>query len=85
MKALRFSQKINSVGVLVLATLSALAQTTISSFPGNEQLTWTNSPGTNGFGIEWAPIVAGPWSASWHTLDSVITTTTQKTVSVPMF
>lgn len=70
---------------LALATKTALAQTTITSFPGNGQLTWTNSPGTNGFAVQWAPTVAGPWSSSWQSLDSLITTGTQTTVSVPMF
>jgi len=85
MKTLKFAIQVTWGFILTLATQSALAQTTITSFPGNGQLTWTNSPGTNGFNVEWAPTVTGPWSASWRTLDSLITTSTQKTVSVPMF
>lgn len=85
MKTLKFTTKGGLGFVLALAIQSALAQTTITSFPGNGQLTWTNSPGTNGFSVEWAPTVTGPWSTSWRTLDSPITTSTQKTVSVPMF
>lgn len=85
MKALKFTIQGSLGFILALATHSAVAQTTITSFPGNGQLTWTNSPGTNGFSVEWAPTVTGPWSATWHTLDSFVTTSTRTTVSVPMF
>jgi len=65
---------------------SALAQQpVITSFQGNGQLTWTNVPGTNGFTIQWAPTVTGPWSSNWHALDSIISTSAQTGVSVPMF
>jgi hypothetical protein len=85
MKTLKIAIQVALGVVLTLATRSALGQTTITSFPGNGQLTWTNAPGTNGFTVQWAPTVTGPWSSNWQALDSLITTSTQKTVSVPMF
>jgi len=69
-----------------LAHSSARAQQpVITSLQGNGQLTWTNAAGTNGFSIEWAPSLAGPWSSSWRALDSLVATGAQSTVSVPMF
>jgi hypothetical protein len=86
MKTMKLAITVGLGFVLALATQSALAQQPlITSFPGNGQLTWTNSPGTNGFTVQWAPTVTGPWSSNWQALDSLITTSTQKTVSVPMF
>jgi hypothetical protein len=72
--------------VIALAYSSALAQQpVITSFQGNGQLTWTNLPGTNGFTVQWAPAVTGPWSSNWQALDSIVVTGVQTTVSVPMF
>ena len=70
---------------IVLAHAAALAQPIITSFQGNGQLTWTNLPGTNGFGVQWAPAVTGPWSQTWTSLDSLICTGSETTVTVPMF
>jgi hypothetical protein len=72
--------------VAALVHSSALAQQPlITSFQGNGQLTWTNIAGTNGFTVQWAPAVTGPWSSNWHALDSIISTGAQTTASVPMF
>ena len=72
--------------VIALAHSSALAQQpVITSFHGNGQLTWTNLPGTNGFTVQWAPAVTGPWSSNWLALDSLISTGSQTTAAVPMF
>jgi hypothetical protein len=72
--------------VAVLAHASAQAQQpVITSFHSNGQLTWTNIPGTNGFTVQWAPAVTGPWLSNWHTLDSIVSTGAQTTASVPMF
>jgi hypothetical protein len=72
--------------VLALAHSSALAQQpVITSFNGNGQLTWTNLPGTNGFTVQWAPAVTGPWSSNWLALDSLVSTGSQSTTAVPMF
>lgn len=69
-----------------LAHASAQAQQpVITSFHGNGQLTWTNVAGTNGFRVQWAPAVTGPWSSNWRALDSIFSTGAQTTVSVPMF
>jgi hypothetical protein len=74
-------------GIFVaLAYAGALAQQpVITSFQGNGQLSWTNLTGTNGFAVQWAPAVTGPWSSNWDALDSLITSNAQTTVSVPMF
>lgn len=69
----------------VAACFSASPQLLINSFPGNGQLTWTNLPGTNAFTVEWAPAITGAWHRGWETLDSVVRTGSQTTVSVPMF
>jgi len=72
--------------VVVLAYAAALAQQPlITSFHGNGQLTWTNLSGTNGFAVLWAAEATGPWSSDWHALDSIVSMSTQTTVSVPMF
>ena len=72
--------------IIALARISALAQQpVITSFHGNGQLTWTNLPGTNGFTVQWAPAVPGPWSSNWLALDSLVVTGSQTTASVPMF
>lgn len=72
--------------VIALAHSSALAQQpVITSFHGNGQLTWTNLPVTNGFTVQWAPAVTGPWSSNWLALDSLISTGSQTTAAVPMF
>ncbi len=72
--------------IAALVHSCALAQgPLITSFQGNGQLTWTNLVGTNGFTVQWAPAVTGPWSSNWHALDSIISTGAQTTVSVPMF
>lgn len=71
---------------LLLAGWPALAQQpVITSFQGNGQLTWTNPPGTNGFTVQWAPTLAGPWSSNWLALDSLVVTGSQTTAAVPMF
>ena len=56
----------------------------ITSFQQNGQLTWTNAPGTNTFAVQRAPAVTGPWSNAAPPLDSIITTNTRTTVSVPI-
>jgi hypothetical protein len=72
--------------VAALFHSSALAQQpVITSFHANGQLTWTNIAGTNGFTVQWAPAVTGPWSSNWQALDSIISTGAQTTASVPMF
>jgi hypothetical protein len=71
---------------IALTRFAALAQQpVITSFPGNGQLTWTNSPATNAFTVQWAPALAGPWSSTWQPLDSLVVTGAQTTVAVPMF
>ncbi len=86
MKTLRRSILIPGSIVAALLQASALAQQpVITSFQGNGQLTWTNSPGTNGFAVQWAPMLTGPWYQNWQLLDSLISTSSQSTVSVPMF
>ena len=57
----------------------------IVSFSGNGRLTWTNAPGVHGFAVQWASKPSGPWSNNWHGLDSIVTTGTATTASVPMF
>ena len=72
--------------IIALAQISALAQQpVITSFHGNGQLTWTNLPGTNGFTVQWAPALTGPWFTNWQALDSFIVTNSQTTAAVPMF
>lgn len=71
--------------VFAIITKSASAQTTITTFNRNGQLTWTHASGTNGFSVEWSSTAGGPWSTNWQGLDSVITAGAQTTVSVPMF
>jgi hypothetical protein len=81
-------KRIAITGSLIVALAQSLAQAqqpVITSFQGNGQLTWTNLTGTNGFGVQWAPAVTGPWSANWNALDSLITSNSQTTVPVPMF
>ena len=85
MKTIKLIGKLCLLMFFAVVTGSASAQTTITSFNRNGQLTWTNAPGTNGFSVEWASTLTGPWSSSWQGLDSVVTTATQTTVSVPMF
>ena len=78
---------ITIIGGIVIALHSpALAQPPMTtSFQGNGQLTWTNLPGTNGFTVQWAPAVTGPWSSNWRALDSLISTGSQTSAAVPMF
>lgn len=71
---------------LALARGVVLAQQpVITSFQGNGQLTWTNPPATNGFTVQWAPALTGPWSSSWQGLDSLVVTGAETTAAVPMF
>jgi len=71
---------------IALAYSSAQAQPpVITSLQGNGQLTWTNPAATNGFTVQWAPVVTGPWFSNWNALDSLITSNMQTTVPVPMF
>ena len=89
----RHTMKITSIAIkaaptFALAVACVVArgqQPVITSFPGNGQLTWTNQSGTNGFTVQWAPSVTGPWLQSWSALDSLICTGSQTSVSVPMF
>jgi hypothetical protein len=74
-----------SIAIALAHALALAQQPVITSFQGNGQLTWTNLPGTNGFTVQWAPAVTGAWFQSWAALDSLITTGSQTTVSVPMF
>jgi len=75
-------------GGLAVAMIWASAsaqQPIITSFPGNGALAWTNLPATNGFTVQWAPAVTGPWSTNWQALDSLVSTGAVNSVSVPMF
>ena len=73
----------------IIASLPALAETNvvITSFGGNGQLTWTNSPGTNAFRIEWAGNLTGSnvWNRNWWGLQYIQTTGTANIATVPMF
>jgi hypothetical protein len=86
MKTLRIAIAMAGSIVLALAPSAGLAQPpVITSFQSNGQLTWTNVTATNGFAVQWAPAVTGPWSSSWDALASLITSGSQTTVPVPAF
>jgi len=50
----------------------------IADFLTNELI-----PQWNGFTVQWAPAVTGPWSSNWLALDSLVVTGSQTTASVP--
>ena len=86
MKTTKFAMKTATVMSFALTCSLTLAQQLlITSFQGNGQLTWTNPPGTNGFTVQWAPTLVGPWSSGWQALDSLVVTGAQTTAAVPMF
>ncbi|MCX6930061.1 MAG: hypothetical protein NT154_43650 [Verrucomicrobia bacterium] len=86
MKTQKIAIAISGIIVVALVQSPVLAQQpVITSFHGNGKLMWTNPPGSNAFTVQWTPTVTGPWSSNWLALDSLITTSSQTTVSVPMF
>lgn len=67
------------------ARSSAQTRPVITSFHGNGELIWTNSPSTNAFAIQWASSMNGEWHEDWSRLRTIVSTSAQNTAYVPMF
>jgi len=75
-----------SCGLLVASALAA--ELVITSFPGNGELTWTNSASSHAtYRVEWASSATGPWSRfdALTNLTLISATSNLVTVKVPMF
>jgi hypothetical protein len=59
----------------------------IKALEGNSRLTWTNSPGTNAFRIQWACtlVQTNGWKNHWWDLDYITSTGSSSTVEVPRY
>jgi len=75
-----------SYGLLAVSALSA--ELVITSFPGNGELTWTNSASSNAtYRVEWASSATGPWNKfdALTNLTLISASSNLVRVKVPMF